>query len=66
LTQKAVELALAGNMAALKLCLERILPPRKMPPCDTPPRKRPPLNPPGFDDLPGSDDLLREYMGSFN
>ena len=29
LTQKAVELALAGDMAALRLCLDRILPPRK-------------------------------------
>jgi len=29
LTRKAVELALAGNMAALRLCLERICPPRK-------------------------------------
>ena len=29
LTRKAVELALAGEMTALRLCLERILPPRK-------------------------------------
>jgi hypothetical protein len=29
LTRKAVELALEGNMAALKLCLERIVPPRR-------------------------------------
>ena len=29
LTRKAVELALEGNMNALKLCLERLLPPRK-------------------------------------
>jgi hypothetical protein len=29
LTRKAVELALEGNMAALRLCLERICPPRK-------------------------------------
>jgi hypothetical protein len=29
LTRKAVELALEGNIAALKLCLERICPPRK-------------------------------------
>jgi len=29
LTRKAVELALAGDMGALRLCLERILPPRK-------------------------------------
>ena len=29
LTRKAVELALQGDMAALKLCLERIIPPRK-------------------------------------
>ena len=29
LTQKAIYLALAGDMAALRLCLDRILPPRK-------------------------------------
>jgi Family of unknown function (DUF5681) len=29
LTQKAIELALGGDMAALRLCLDRILPPRK-------------------------------------
>jgi hypothetical protein len=29
LTRKAIELALAGDMAALRLCLDRILPPRK-------------------------------------
>jgi len=29
LTQKAVETALAGDTAALRLCLERIVPPRK-------------------------------------
>jgi len=29
LTRKAVELALEGNMAALRLCLDRICPPRK-------------------------------------
>ena len=29
LTRKAVELAKAGDMAALRLCLDRILPPRK-------------------------------------
>ncbi len=29
LTQKAVEMALEGDMQALKLCLERICPPRK-------------------------------------
>jgi len=29
LTRKAVELALDGNMAALRLCLERVCPPRK-------------------------------------
>jgi hypothetical protein len=29
LTRKAVELAKAGNPAALRLCLERLLPPRK-------------------------------------
>ena len=29
LTQKAVEMALTGDMQALKLCLERICPPRK-------------------------------------
>ncbi len=29
LTRKAIELALEGDMTALRLCLERILPPRK-------------------------------------
>lgn len=29
LTRKAVELALGGDMTALRLCLERIVPPRK-------------------------------------
>jgi len=29
LTQKAINLALAGDMAAIRLCLDRILPPRK-------------------------------------
>ena len=29
LTAKAIELALAGDMAALRLCLDRILPPRR-------------------------------------
>src|SRR5450631_2561963 len=29
LTQKAIDLALAGDMAALRICMDRILPPRK-------------------------------------
>lgn len=29
LTQKAIDLALGGDMAAIRLCLDRILPPRK-------------------------------------
>jgi hypothetical protein len=29
LTRKAVELALAGDTVALRLCLERLLPPRR-------------------------------------
>ncbi len=29
MTRKAVELALGGDMTALRLCLERIVPPRK-------------------------------------
>ena len=29
LTRKAIELAKAGDMAALRLCLDRILPPRR-------------------------------------
>ncbi|MBI1182115.1 MAG: hypothetical protein GC201_16345 [Alphaproteobacteria bacterium] len=29
LTQKAIDLALGGDMQALRLCLERLLPPRK-------------------------------------
>jgi hypothetical protein len=41
LTQKAIDLALAGDMAALRLCLDRILPPRKDRPVtfDLPPIK---------------------------
>ena len=31
LTQKAIDLALAGDMAALRLCLDRILPPQDRP-----------------------------------
>lgn len=34
LTRKAIELALAGDPMALRLCLERILPPRKERPVD--------------------------------
>ena len=43
LTQKAVELALAGDMAALRLCLDRILPPRRDRPInfDLPPIESP-------------------------
>jgi len=29
LTRRAIELALAGNLAALRLCFERLLPPRR-------------------------------------
>ena len=29
LTQKAIDLALAGDMTAIRLCLDRVLPPRK-------------------------------------
>ena len=29
MTRKAIELALAGDIAALRLCLERLIPPRK-------------------------------------
>ena len=29
LTQKAIDLALAGDLGALRICLDRILPPRK-------------------------------------
>src|SRR3954454_19391456 len=43
LTRKAVELALQGDITALKLCLDRLLPPRRdrpvlfaLPPLDTP------------------------------
>lgn len=41
LTRKAVELALAGDTVALRLCLERLLPPRKERPItlDLPPVK---------------------------
>lgn len=34
LTRKAVEMALAGNPVALRLCLERLVPPRKERPVD--------------------------------
>ena len=34
LTQKVVELALSGDMTALKICIERIIPPRKDSPID--------------------------------
>jgi hypothetical protein len=47
LTRKAVELALAGNPMALKLCLQRVLPPRKDLPINL---NLPPLQ--GVDDLP--------------
>jgi hypothetical protein len=47
LTRKAVELALAGNSMALRLCLERVLPPRKDLPVNL---NLPPLQ--GVDDLP--------------
>jgi len=43
LTRKCVELALAGDLTALRLCLERIVPPRKdapvqvtLPPMESP------------------------------
>lgn len=41
LTQKAIDLALDGDMAALRLCMDRILPPRKDRPVtfDLPPIK---------------------------
>ena len=41
LTQKAIDLALTGDMPALRLCLDRILPPRKDRPVsfDLPPIK---------------------------
>ena len=36
LTRKAVELAQGGNVVALRLCLERLLPPRKERPLNFP------------------------------
>src|SRR6516164_11739327 len=36
LTRKAVELALAGDASALRLCLERLMPPRKDRPISLP------------------------------
>ena len=36
LTRKAVEIALGGDVAALRLCMERICPPRKERPVDFP------------------------------
>jgi Family of unknown function (DUF5681) len=47
LTRKAVELALAGDTVALRLCLERLVPPRKDRPVALP---LPPLD--GTPDLP--------------
>lgn len=43
LSRKAVELALAGDIQALRLCLERIIPPRKSRPItiDLPPLENP-------------------------
>ena len=43
LTQKAIDLALTGDMAALRLCLDRILPPRRDRPVtfDLPPIESP-------------------------
>lgn len=43
LTRKAVELALEGDTTALKLCLERLCPPRKDRPIDAGAIKLPPL-----------------------
>ena len=34
LTNKLIEIALAGDRAALRLCLDRIVPPRREPPID--------------------------------
>jgi hypothetical protein len=39
LTRKAVELALSGDMNALRLCLDRLIPPRREPPLDIEVRK---------------------------
>ena len=36
LTQKAIEMALGGDIAAMRLCLERIIPPRKERPIHLP------------------------------
>ena len=33
LTQKAIELALSGDVAAIRLCLERLVPPARERPC---------------------------------
>ena len=52
LTRKAVELALDGDVTALRLCLERILPPRK----DTPVRLELP-------DIETSADLVQASAG---
>ena len=35
LTRKAVDMALQGNTTALRLCLERVCPPRKNRPCSS-------------------------------
>jgi hypothetical protein len=48
LTRKAVELALAGDPTAIRLCIERLLPPCRertvkftLPPIESPPRHKP-------------------------
>jgi hypothetical protein len=48
LTRKAVELALAGDPTAMRLCIERLLPPCRertvkftLPPIESPPRHKP-------------------------
>lgn len=43
LTQKAIELALAGDTVALRLCLDRLAPPRRTPSVDV---ELPPLESP--------------------
>ncbi|MDL2216971.1 DUF5681 domain-containing protein [Desulfovibrio sp. OttesenSCG-928-M14] len=59
LTRKAVELALEGNIQALKLCLERLLPPVKERPVSL---KLPALT--GANDLPKLTEALLAAVGS--
>lgn len=59
LTRKAIELALEGNIQALKLCIERLVPPRKERIVDM---KLPEFS--GVDSLPGLTAALLQAVSS--